>query len=386
MKIHRALLLSPSSEAWFLPAVLAQAGWSCEVVSLSGVYALSAHVHRLHRVPQVEQLAEQALQVNEADGGFDWVIVASDELLADLRQRSWLDRRYLPLLPLASPQGREHLFSKLQLSRLLDRCGLPTPRWGVATSAAEALKLAERLGYPCFLKSDASNGGRGVVRCLGPDELELQAVRLQPAAFLVQRELHGRLWGVEALFWQGRLQAYAASESLEEMHAFGPSVRRCYGRLGADRAALEALLQPLGEALAAHGWANLSLIQMPDRSWQCFEADLRPTVWLALDQALGGDFAQVIAELPQQLQRCPQLCYGDQLLELEHPQRLLQIGASQERISLAWAAMPQEAAAYLEALRQERFAARLPEQQEPKCSEPVLPPDRSEPADAAGSY
>lgn len=355
-----ALLVSPSTEAWFLPALLHQAGWSCEVVSLSRAYGLSAYVQRWHPVASVDQLAEQALQVFEARDGFAWVIVASDELLADLRQRSWLDRRYLALLPLAAPRGREHLFSKRQLSRLLDRCGLPTPPWGLATCEAEAVEQAERLGYPCLLKSDASNGGRGVVRCRNAEEVREQLARWPAASCLVQRELSGRLWAVEALFWRGRLQAYAASESLEEMHEFGPSLRRRYGCLGEDRSALEAILLPLGEALDAHGWANLSFIQAADRSWSCFEADLRPTVWLALDQALGGDFARVIAGLPQQLQQAPQLCYGAALQEWEHPQRLVQIGASPERIACAWAAMPQEAEAYVAVLRDERFAALLP--------------------------
>ena len=282
-----ALVVSPSSEGWFLPALLAQAGWTCEVVSLSRLYSLSAHVRRLHHVERVERLADQALEVLEAGLDAAWVMVASDELLADLRQRALLDRRYLALLPLAGPAGLAHLFSKLQLSRLLDRSGLATPAWRVVNNPEAALQAAEELGYPCFLKRDASNGGRGVARCRTPDELKQQVLRWAPEPLLVQEQLHGRLWGVEALFWRGRLQAYAASESLEEMHRFGPSLRRRYGGLGQEERGMEQVLLALGDALAAHGWANISLIQTSDQRWHCFEADLRSTVWLALDQALG---------------------------------------------------------------------------------------------------
>ena len=354
-----ALVLSPSSEGWFLPSLLAQAGWTCEVVSLSKVYALSAHVRRLHHVEQVERLAEQALEVLQAGLADAWVIVASDELLAELRQRALLDRRYLALLPLAGSHGLPHLFSKLHLSRILDRYGLATPAWRMANSAAEALQAAEMIGYPCFLKRDASNGGRGVVRCLGPDDLNRQGLLWSAEPLLVQQELKGQLWGVEALFWGGRLQAYAASESLQEMHTFGPSLRRRYGSLGQERQEMEQLLMQLGAALSAHGWANISLIQTAARGWHCFEADLRPTVWLALDQALGGDFAAVIASLPQQLLPSPRLCYCSDERELEHPQRLLQIDADSQRIRQAWALMPDEAEVYLDDLREERFSALL---------------------------
>jgi hypothetical protein len=354
-----ALVLSPSSEGWFLPALLTQAGWSCEVVSLSSLYALSAHVRRLHHVEQVERLADQALDVLQAGLDAAWVIVASDELLADLRQRALLDRRYLALLPLVGPGGLAHLFSKLQLSRILDRSGLSTPAWRVATSPDEALQAAEELGYPCFLKRDACNGGRGVARCLSSDQLSQHALRWGAEPLLVQQELNGPLWGVEALFWRGQLQAYAASESLEEMHAFGPSLRRRYGGLIQECVALEQLLQQLGKALLAHGWANISLIQTTDCQWHCFEVDLRPTVWLALDQALGGDFADVIESLPYQLQPTPRLCYRGELRELEHPQRLLQMGVITERLDQSWMMMPDESTAYLAGLREQRFAVQL---------------------------
>jgi hypothetical protein len=354
-----ALVLSPSTEGWFLPALLAQAGWRCEVVSLSGLYALSAHVRCLHHVEQVERLADRALEVLEAGLDAAWVIVASDELLAELRQRALLDRRYLALLPLAGPAGLAHLFSKFQLSRILDRSGLATPAWRVATSADEALQAAEELGYPCFLKRDAGNGGRGVARCLSSEELHDQALRWAAEPLLVQEELRGRLWGVEALFWRGHLQAYAASESLEEMHPFGPSVRRRYGGLLEEGGALEQLLRQLGKALLAHGWANISLIQTMDGRWHCFEADLRPTVWLAMDQALGGAFANAIAVLPDHLQPTPHFCYGGELRELEHPQRLVQMGVAAERLAQAWMLMPDESTAYLAGLREERFAAQL---------------------------
>lgn len=120
MNEYYALAHSPSSEGWFLPALLALAGWSCAVVSLSGLYALSAHVRRLHRLDQVDQLADLALDVLKSELDAGWVIVASDELVADLRQRVLLDRRYLALLPSLAWWGWLICFSNLQLSRILD--------------------------------------------------------------------------------------------------------------------------------------------------------------------------------------------------------------------------------------------------------------------------
>ena len=71
----------------------------------------------------------------------------------------------------------------------------------------------------------------GVARCLSSHQRRHHALRWAAEPLLVQQELIRLLWEVGTLFWRGQLQAYAVSESLEEMHAFGPSLRLCFDGL-----------------------------------------------------------------------------------------------------------------------------------------------------------
>lgn len=357
---NRALLISPSSELWFMPALLARAGWQCDVVSLSGVYGLSAHVHRLHQVGMVSQLPDEALRVFEQEGQYDWVIPASDDVLGELCRHALIDRRFLKLLPITRREGRAHLFSKLNLSRVLSRHAVPTPAWAAVDSITKVLQQGQVLGYPCFAKRDRSTGGVGTFRCDHPAALQEIAARFEGETFLLQQGLQGKLWGVEALYWQGQLRAFAASLCLSTTRQYGPSLERCYSEIPAG---LDALLQLLGEALCAHGWANITVIQPDDGELQCIEADLRPTVWLALDEHLGGDFARVVQNLGQQPAAPFVQCYSglghDQKL-LTHPQRLVQVGAPDQQIQEALKTLPDEAPAFLDELRRHKFSALLP--------------------------
>ena len=357
---NHALLISPSSEGWFLPALLDAAGWRCDVVSLSAVYKLSSHVHRLHQVEQLAHLADVALRVFEQEGGYDWVIPASDDVLGELAKHSFLDRRFLKLLPITRPEARTHLFSKLNLSRVLSRHGVPTPAWAAVDNTAKAIEQGKILGYPCFAKRDRSYGGVGVFRCEHPEALQEVAARLKGETFLLQQELRGELWGVEALYWQGELKAFASSLCLKTVRQFGPSLQRSYGQTPPG---MDTLLQLIGEVLCAHGWANITVIQADGGLLQCIEADLRPTIWLALDEHLGGDFARAIQNLGQLPPTQFIQCYsgpGNEDTLIIHPQRLVQLGAPAERIQEAFKTLPSENSAFLEELRREKFAAQVP--------------------------
>jgi hypothetical protein len=343
-----------------MPALLARAGWKLDVVSLSQIYKLSKHVHHLHLVEHVHELEDAALDIVEKHGQYDWVIPASDELLGELRKRASVDRRFLKLLPIAGPEGRFHLFSKLNLSRVLSRHGLPTPAWAEVSSIAMAIKQAQVLGFPCFAKRDRSYGGLGTFRCEHPASLEEIANQFAGEPFLLQQGLIGKLWAIEALYWQAQLQAFSASRCLSTTHPYGPSLKRCYGQ---SPPGLGPLLQRLGEALCAHGWANITIIQSDDHQLHCIEADLRPTIWLALDEHLGGDFAKVIKNLGNQNGTNHVQCYSGQSGDhrsIIHPQRLIQAGASDVEIRESLALLPEEEPLFMEELCREKFFALVP--------------------------
>lgn len=358
-----ALVISPSTEGWFLPSLLARAGWNCDVVSLVDVYSRSACVRSLYHSSEPKAFVDLALRVHGEDPGYAWVVPASDEILGELCARSLLDKSVLPLLPVDAAASRIHLFSKINLSRALDRHGIATPRWAVVRGGAEAIERAESMGYPCFVKRDRSSGGRGTWFCREPAELIAAAGCFEGQAFLLQQAIDGVLWSVEALYWHGQLRAYALSRVLGSIHRFGPSLERRYWADGLAMPGLLPLLEKLGLALSAHGWANISLVtDSALGSPYCIEADLRPNAWIALDQFLGGDFAAVVRDLLAPSSAGTIECYRRQSADLGavlHAQRLVQMDAPVEQVQQACRMLPDESPDYLEELIRNKFYLRL---------------------------
>ena len=61
--------------------------------------------------------------------------------------------------------------NRARFGPLLDRLGLKSPPYGVATSVDEALSVAENLGYPVLIRPSYILGGRAVEIADGPDQL-----------------------------------------------------------------------------------------------------------------------------------------------------------------------------------------------------------------------
>ena len=85
------------------------------------------------------------------------------------------------------PESMEQLSDKALLKEKIAETGLPViPGTKAVSSAAEAKKQAEQLGYPVMLKACAGGGGRGIRLIHGGDEMEdayYQAVSEAEAAF-----------------------------------------------------------------------------------------------------------------------------------------------------------------------------------------------------------
>lgn len=290
-----ALVISPWLEGWFLPALLAEAGLHCDLVSACPSFRLSRHIHHLEVVEAAGALAPRALQLWQQHGPYRWVIAMSDSLLGELAQRALLDPRYRHLLPLTPNASTAHLHSKIGLSRAFSAAGIPTPAWRVASDPATALQQAPALGWPLLLKQDGSAGGRGVWRCETPAELGEAAANQTGKPFLLQQWRSGSLYSVEALFRQAQLQAFACSEGLAFSGQHGPSTHRRYGLPAGQIPELDNQLERIGSTLGLHGFANISLIHGGAAEPPLFfECDVRPNAWIHLDRALGGDFARAL--------------------------------------------------------------------------------------------
>lgn len=291
------LVISPWLEGWFLPALLAEAGLRCDLVSVCPSFRLSRHIRQLELVAAASALAPAALDILQQHGPYAWVVPCSDSLLGELAQRALLDPAYRCLLPLTANGSAAHLHSKIGLSRAFSAAGIPTPAWRVARDVATALQQAPALGWPLLVKRDGSAGGRGVTRCANPVELELAARSQAGRLFLLQEWRAGLLYSVEALYRQGMLQAFALSEIVAFSGQHGPSTRRRYGLPASQVPELETQLERIGNTLGLHGFTNISLVHGGDDRTeppQFFECDVRPNAWIHLDRALGGDFARAL--------------------------------------------------------------------------------------------
>lgn len=85
--------------------------------------------------------------------------------------------------------------SKHATATLLRAAGLPVPPNGLAGSAAEAVAVARRIGYPVVVKPADQDGAVGVTTAIADDDAVARAfarARAQSSHILVERQLDGR--------------------------------------------------------------------------------------------------------------------------------------------------------------------------------------------------
>jgi len=81
--------------------------------------------------------------------------------------------------------------SKVFAKEFLKRAGIPTARFEVAESAAEARNLLDGFGYPVVLKADALAAGKGVIIACDKGEAEAALERLPTGRFVIEEYLEG---------------------------------------------------------------------------------------------------------------------------------------------------------------------------------------------------
>src|SRR5690606_33670729 len=65
-----------------------------------------------------------------------------------------------------------------RFSDLLKELNIPYPKYGVAESAEEALKVANEVGYPVLVRPSYVLGGQGMSIVINDEDLELAVVKL----------------------------------------------------------------------------------------------------------------------------------------------------------------------------------------------------------------
>lgn len=86
-------------------------------------------------------------------------------------------------LPFISPEAAVLARDKFRMRRVLTEAGIPSPGFGVARSAAEAVGLGERLGYPLVIKPLIGGGSMFTRRIDSPAEMLTHFAPMQAGAW-----------------------------------------------------------------------------------------------------------------------------------------------------------------------------------------------------------
>lgn len=86
-------------------------------------------------------------------------------------------------LPFVSPEAAVLARDKFRMRRALTEAGIPSPGFGVARSADEAIGLGEQLGYPLVIKPLIGGGSMFTRRIDGPAEMRTHFAPMQAGAW-----------------------------------------------------------------------------------------------------------------------------------------------------------------------------------------------------------
>ncbi|ARN80810.1 hypothetical protein [Methylocystis bryophila] len=207
------------------------------------------------------------------------------------------------------------LLMKSETVALARQCGMRTPEGGSAVSAEDAVRLAERIGCPVYLKQSFSWAGRGVIRCHTPAEVASAFASLQPRhqnpLYTAARRLLRRDWypvstrvdvqqSVDgfpafyaALAWKGKMLAGFAGFVERASSANGPS---CVVRLGAHEEMASASCALIAAA-GATGFIGFDfMIEHATGKAFLLECNLRPVQATHLGSRIGVNLCEALAD------------------------------------------------------------------------------------------
>jgi len=286
-----------TSLIWSLPFLLARCGFSVDVITTSPLLRASKFVRRVERAETLDEMVELAHErICSRERPYDWVIAGDDETLWKLSRMHWPSETEPAYLPRTREGQIEHIFSKSGLSQALAAGGVKTPPFRMASCCADAVLAAGELGYPVLVKKDSDNGGNGVYRCESDDDIWKLESALGWGSLLVQRWIAGREVDLSAIFFEQKLVHFAYSVIERTIPGkMALSAVRTYYPLPLVGEEVFEELAALGRALDANGFVSIACIEAADGSGRyCFEADMRPNVWVDVSRFYGEDAAERI--------------------------------------------------------------------------------------------
>jgi carbamoyl-phosphate synthase large subunit len=145
-----------------------------------------------------------------------------------------------------------------RFGRLASRLGVRCPEWGMAATAAEAVSIAERVGYPVLVRPSYVLGGRAMRVCYDTSDVA-DAMAAVDGVVLVDRFLESAIeLDVDALCDGTETYIAAVMEHVEEagIHSGDSS---CVLPAPSDSTEIRGLVRRLGPALGVVGLLNVQL-------------------------------------------------------------------------------------------------------------------------------
>jgi carbamoyl-phosphate synthase large subunit len=145
-----------------------------------------------------------------------------------------------------------------RFGRLAASIGIRCPEWGIASTAAQAVTIAERIGYPVLVRPSYVLGGRAMRVCYSDDEVA-EAMSAVDGAVLVDRFLENAIeLDVDALCDGSETYVAAVMEHIEEagIHSGDSS---CVLPAPSDDERVRDAVRRLGLALGVIGLLNVQL-------------------------------------------------------------------------------------------------------------------------------
>ncbi|RTL73189.1 MAG: hypothetical protein EKK41_01135 [Hyphomicrobiales bacterium] len=307
-----------------LPGALARAGLSIAALCPDrNALAASDHVARRFRLPPTRASRHLFRALGEAiESCRPRLLIPADEqvvalLHAFVRRRLKRGDADAALDTVVRSLGRpEMLDAMLHKSATLDlarRLGVRVPEGVTVSCAADAVRVAERIGYPVYVKTSFSWAGQGVTLC--QDAAALATALGQPRnvwsagkavlrswlgrdwypsapAVDVQKAIAGRPAMYCALAWQGEMLAGFAGLPTATASPTGPStcVRLC------ENPAMAAASARMIEAFGATGFLGFDFM-IEDGTEQAYllECNPRPIQVCHLGPLVHCDLAQRLA-------------------------------------------------------------------------------------------
>jgi hypothetical protein len=200
------------------------------------------------------------------------------------------------LYPRLDAATRQLLQKKTAMAELAMANGVLTPTCCHFTSAEDALRQAQSLGYPVVLKGETGHAGKSVVICQHPQGLEDGLAQLSGQPLFLQAHVDGHNWACGGFFIQGKAHALQAYRILAQ----DPPGRGPATRIQIDHVqALVDAMTCLAAALNWNGFLQGDFMRTADGNFHFLE--LNPRAWGSMT-ANRGSGLQVFAPLVHVLQ------------------------------------------------------------------------------------